>query len=45
MKESIPLCDEMYLLGNSSADDPFRPVIAIRAAVFIGSKFPYPPGL
>jgi predicted ABC-type ATPase len=30
VKVSIPLCDQVRILDNSSADDPFRPVVTIR---------------
>jgi predicted ABC-type ATPase len=31
VQASIPLCDEVRILDNSSADDPFQPVIMIKA--------------
>ena len=31
VQASIPLCDEVRVLDNSSADDPFQPVITIKA--------------
>ena len=30
VKASIPLCDQVRILDNSSAEDPFRPVVTIR---------------
>ena len=30
VKTAIPLCDEVRVLDNSSAEDPFRPVMAIK---------------
>jgi predicted ABC-type ATPase len=30
VKTAIPLCDEVRVLDNSSAEDPFRPVMTIK---------------
>ena len=30
VRTSIPLCDQVRVLDNSSAEDPFRPVLTIR---------------
>ena len=33
VKASLPLCDEVHLLDNASAEQPFRPVLTIRQGV------------
>jgi len=30
VKASIPLCDELRVFDNSSAEDPFQPVMTIK---------------
>jgi hypothetical protein len=30
VQASIPLCDQVRVLDNSSADDPFQPVMTIK---------------
>ncbi|MCP9807474.1 hypothetical protein KBY71_13230 [Cyanobium sp. T1B-Tous] len=32
VQASIPLCDQVRMFDNSSADDPFRPVMTIEAS-------------
>jgi predicted ABC-type ATPase len=42
VKASIPFCDEMHVLDNSSVDDPLRPVITIRSGRVQQQQHPLP---
>jgi predicted ABC-type ATPase len=42
VKASIPLCDEVHVFDNSSADAPFRPVITIRSGRVQQQQHPLP---
>jgi predicted ABC-type ATPase len=42
VKASIPLCDAVYVLDNSSADDPFRPVLTISEGRLERHQHPLP---
>lgn len=42
VKTAIPLCDEVRILDNSSADNPFQPVITIKAGQMVFQQHPLP---
>ena len=42
VKASLPLCDEVHLLDNASAEQPFRPVLTIRQGVVERHQQPLP---
>lgn len=42
VKASLPLCDEVHLLDNASAEQPFLPVLTIRQGVVEPHQQPLP---
>jgi predicted ABC-type ATPase len=43
VKTAIPLCDEVRVLDNSSADNPFRPLMTIKLGQVEFHQHPLPP--
>lgn len=42
IQEVLPLCNEVRLLDNSSADHPYQPVLTMREGVLLDARDPLP---